>query len=112
MQDDELIELLVEVRQSISLLGPSHKILIDALLNITWTNRCSEATAAYTSFLEDLVCVHVYHCKFVIDKLVSQFKPNPEDTAEWPNGEPTDDDVNRLFHIHNVLFKFIKIVPM
>lgn len=75
-QDNELLELIVEVRQCISLLGPTHKLFVEVLLNINWTSRSPEATTAYKGLLEDLVCVHIYHCKFVMDKLVSQFRPS------------------------------------
>lgn len=112
MQDDELIELLVEVRQSISLLGPTHKIFIEALLSINWMNRCHEATTAYKEFLEDLVCVHIYHCKLVLDKLVSQFKPSSDDVEEWKNNEPRKEEIQPLDHIHDVIQKFLMIVPM
>ncbi|KAK0080743.1 hypothetical protein PV325_013443 [Microctonus aethiopoides] len=112
IKDDELIELLVEVRQSISLLGPTHKIFIEALLSINWMNRCHEATTAYKEFLEDLVCVHIYHCKLVLDKLVSQFKPSSDDAEEWKNNEPRKEEIQPLDHIHDVIHKFLMIVPM
>lgn len=70
------MELLSQVRECISLLGSSHKILVEALLTINWTDRPQHVTTAYKIFLEDLISIHIDHCKLAFDKLVSQFKPS------------------------------------
>lgn len=70
-----MIEFLAKVRQYISLLGPIHKVFIETLLQLKWTNRSLEVTSAYKAFLEDLICMQIYYAKHVIDNLVEQFKP-------------------------------------
>ncbi|XP_011307388.1 RNA polymerase I-specific transcription initiation factor RRN3 [Fopius arisanus] len=115
--DNDLIDLLNEIRQCISFLGPNHKLLVEVILNISWTTRCEEAAEAYKSFLEDLVCVHIYHCKIVIERLVTEFKPLERSTSRlqatpWENSIPSPEDSTRLTHLHNVLSKILKIVPM
>ncbi|XP_034942157.1 RNA polymerase I-specific transcription initiation factor RRN3 [Chelonus insularis] len=113
MKDSELIQLLTQVRQCISLLGPKQRIFIETLLKINWINRDLEATTAYKAFLEDLVCVHIYHCKLIIDRLVCLFRTiSDENKEKWKDGKPPDEDISKLFHVHDVLFKFLKIVPM
>ncbi|XP_015595877.1 RNA polymerase I-specific transcription initiation factor RRN3 [Cephus cinctus] len=112
IKDSEFIELLTEVRQCISLLGPMHRLFVEALLNINWTNRNKTATNAYKAFLEDLVCAHVYHSKCIIDKLVEQFRPANDQAMEWEAGNPRETDLQRLNHVHDVLKKLLKIIPM
>ncbi|XP_057322164.1 RNA polymerase I-specific transcription initiation factor RRN3 [Microplitis mediator] len=111
IKDNEFVELLQEVRPCISLLGNDHTFLVNALVKINWTDRGEEATDAYKAFLEDLVCVHSYHCKLVIDQLICLFKVSDED-KEWEDGKPREQDIIKLNHVHNVIFKFLKIVPM
>lgn len=72
------MSLLTDVEQCITLLNERHRLLIEALLNISWTDRRSEVTTAYKRFVEELLVAHVYHSKFVIDKLILKFKPGIE----------------------------------
>ncbi|XP_076636521.1 RNA polymerase I-specific transcription initiation factor RRN3 homolog Tif-IA [Colletes latitarsis] len=111
IKDTDLKEFLTNVRQCISLLGPTHKIFIETLLQLKWTNRSLEVTSAYKAFLEDLICMQIYYAKYVIDNLVEQFKPDEND-MEWEAGQCREEDVQRLSHIHDVLCKILKIVPM
>ncbi|XP_015115100.1 RNA polymerase I-specific transcription initiation factor RRN3 [Diachasma alloeum] len=116
--DDDLMDLLSEIRQCISFLGPNHKLLVEVILNVSWTTRCEEAADAYKAFLEDLVCVHIYHCKVVIEKLVNEFKPlehsptSRQPPDPWEEGVPSPEDLVRLTHVHDVISKLLKIVPM
>ncbi|XP_044015164.1 RNA polymerase I-specific transcription initiation factor RRN3-like [Aphidius gifuensis] len=112
IKDNEFLDLFNQVKQCISQLGPQHKIIIEALLNINWTNRCQDAINVYKIFIEDLICIHIEHCKIIIDKLVGQFKPISPDADEWPDGEPREQDLERLSHIHDVILKILKIIPM
>lgn len=112
IKDTDLIEFLAKVRQCISLLGPVHKALIEALLQIKWTNRSQELATAYKAFLEDLICMQVYYAKYVIDNLIEHFKPDVSDNTEWESGNCNEEDTLRLDHIHDVLHKILKVVPM
>ncbi|XP_076236252.1 RNA polymerase I-specific transcription initiation factor RRN3 homolog Tif-IA [Calliopsis andreniformis] len=112
IKDTDFIEFLANVRQCISLLGPVHKIFIDTLLQIKWTNRSLEVASAYKAFIEDLICMQIYYAKHVIDNLVEQFKPDENDDTEWEGGECKEEDIQRLNHIHDILCKILKIVPM
>ncbi|XP_063983802.1 RNA polymerase I-specific transcription initiation factor RRN3 [Diachasmimorpha longicaudata] len=115
--DDQLIDFLNEIRQCISFLGANHKLLVEVVLTISWTRRCEEAAEAYKAFLEDLVCVHIYHCKVVIEKLVNEFKPMETPVGRlppepWVDSVPTPEDLTRLTHVHDVISKVLRIVPM
>lgn len=112
LKDNELLSLLSDVRQCVSLLDEKHGLLIEALLNITWTNRSSEVTTAFKRFIEDLTCLHVYHTKFVMDKLIKKFKPVSLSDPEWEDGKPSPQELQELNHIHDVLQKCLIMIPM
>ncbi|XP_068970803.1 RNA polymerase I-specific transcription initiation factor RRN3 [Bombus flavifrons] len=112
IKDTDLIEFLSNVRQCISLLGPIHKVFVETLLQIKWTNRSIDVTSAYKAFIEDLICMQIHYAKNTIDNLVEQFKPDEDNDAEWKNEECKEEDIQRLNHIHNVLQKILKVVPM
>ncbi|CAL7933805.1 unnamed protein product [Xylocopa violacea] len=112
IKDTDLIEFLSNVRQCISLLGPNHKVFVETLLQIKWTTRSLHLTTAYKAFIEDLICMQIHYAKNAIDNLIEQFKPDENDDAEWKNGECKEEDVQRLNHIHDVLQKILKVVPM
>lgn len=111
IKDTDLIEFLDELRPCVTLLRPLHKLLIEVLLQIKWTTRSTELAAAYKVFLVDLICVQIYYAKFVIDSLVEQFKPD-ENESEWDPGVCKEEDVQRLNHIHDILSRTLKLVPM
>ncbi|KAG6804219.1 RNA polymerase I-specific transcription initiation factor RRN3 [Apis mellifera caucasica] len=112
IKDTDLIEFLSNVRQCISLLSPIHKVFVETLLQIKWTNRSSDMTSTYKAFIEDLICMQIHYAKNVIDNLVEQFKPDENDNIEWKNGECREEDIQRLNHIHDILQKILEVVPM
>lgn len=112
IKDSDLVEFLCETRQCVSLLGPPHQLFIEVLLDINWTDRSPEVISNYKIFLEDLICAQVHHGKCIIDKLVQQFNPKEDDNIEWEIGENRIKDIDKLNHIHDVLSKILKIVPM
>ncbi|XP_071862578.1 RNA polymerase I-specific transcription initiation factor RRN3 homolog Tif-IA [Bombus fervidus] len=112
IKDRDLIGFLSNVRQCISLLGPIHKVFVETLLQIKWTDRSIDVTSAYKAFIEDLICMQIHYAKNTIDNLVEQFKPDEDNDAEWKSEECKEEDIQRLNHIHNVLQKILKVVPM
>lgn len=113
IRDSELTELLQETHSCISLLGPVHKLFVEALLTLNWTSRSLQVTTIYKGFLIDLISAHNYHTKLIIDKLVDQFKPEDDDyTTEWELAKTKEKDLERLHHVHDVLRMIMKIIPM
>ncbi|KAF7987883.1 hypothetical protein HCN44_003746 [Aphidius gifuensis] len=112
IKDHELLLLLDEFRQCIPHLNTFHSIIIEALLAIDWIERPPDVITAYKIFFEDLISVHVGHCKLAIDKLVLYLKPLTPDDKEWPDCEPTEKDKQRLENIHDIFRKLLKMVPM
>ncbi|XP_001602153.1 RNA polymerase I-specific transcription initiation factor RRN3 [Nasonia vitripennis] len=112
VKDYELLELLNDLQECMSMLGPLHKLFIEVLLNINWTDRSSEIIASYKKFVEDLTCMHIYHLKLVIDKLIFQFRLVGEGATPWTNGKCPENYKNKISHIHDTLRKFLKIIPM
>ncbi|XP_046628469.1 RNA polymerase I-specific transcription initiation factor RRN3 [Neodiprion virginianus] len=113
IRESELIDLLTETHACISLLGPSHRLFIEALLTLNWTTRSLQVTTIYKGFLEDLVSAHNYHAKLIIDKLVDRFKSEEDDnTTEWEFSKSKSQDLQTLRHVHDVLRMLMKIIPM
>ncbi|KAH0561597.1 RNA polymerase I-specific transcription initiation factor RRN3 [Cotesia glomerata] len=111
IKDIEFLALLQEVKTCISQLNNDHAELVDSLLQVSWIKRNKEATDAYKAFLEDLVCVHTYHCMRVIQRLIS-FLTIEEVGQKWEDNKPCEQDIVVMNHIHNVFSKFLKIIPM
>ncbi|KAI4504023.1 hypothetical protein M0802_000494 [Mischocyttarus mexicanus] len=111
IKDIDLAEFLTEVRKCVSLLGPVHEVFVEVLLQINWIDRSPEVKHAYKIFLEDLMCTQAYYVKCIIDTLVALFKPVESD-KEWKEGECRKEDIDRLNHIHDVLRKILKVIPM
>ncbi|CAK9818627.1 RNA polymerase I-specific transcription initiation factor RRN3 [Anthophora plagiata] len=111
IKDSDLIEFLSNIRQCISLLSPFHKVFVETLLQIKWTNHSLDVTSAYKAFVEDLICMQIHYAKAAIDNLVEQFKPDDADT-EWDDKQCKEEDIQRLNHIHDILRKILKVVPM
>lgn len=96
---------MANVRQCISLLGPVHKVFIETLLQVKWTNRLSEVASAYKAFVEDLICMQIYYAKHVIDNLIEQFKPG----MYWENVIC----VNRCIHVYVIFLpNFVQMKMM
>lgn len=116
------------------MLGPKHTKLIGTLFNINWTIRSAEITNAFKNFVEELMCRHLYHSKLVFDELVKQFRSSKiqallcfrktyfsnlcifisvdQGATEWENGVCPDEHKLKISHIHDLLQKFLKIIPM
>ncbi|KAJ8680286.1 hypothetical protein QAD02_016073 [Eretmocerus hayati] len=112
VKDYELLELVNNLQKCMSKLGPNHRHLIEVLLNTNWTSRSSEIIAAFKIFIEDLICMHIYHSKLIIGKLILQFRKADADEAEWINGKCPKSYLNKTRHVHDLLKKFLKIIPM
>ncbi|EFN78860.1 RNA polymerase I-specific transcription initiation factor RRN3, partial [Harpegnathos saltator] len=110
--DSDLANFLDETRQYITLLDREHKIFVQILLEIKWTDKSPDFISAYKSFVEDLVCARVEYARSVFDYLVKLFKPVGEDNREHKTKELTLQDTERLNHIHDMLKKILKVVPM
>lgn len=73
--DDDILSLLREATECMSLLSKELKLFIEALLSIDWRNKRSDVVKEYQTFMVNLVAAHNYHAKLVIDKLVKMFFP-------------------------------------
>ncbi|XP_071566545.1 uncharacterized protein [Temnothorax nylanderi] len=110
IKDSDLTEFLTEARQCISLLDIRHESFVQALLQIEWTNRSPEVISTYKFFLQDLVRMQTVHIKIVINRLIELYKP--EDNAEHEIGQFKSEDMERLNHIHDIMYKILKVLPM
>ncbi|XP_014473820.1 PREDICTED: RNA polymerase I-specific transcription initiation factor RRN3 [Dinoponera quadriceps] len=112
IKDSDLVNFLEEIRQYITLLDCEHKMLVQTLLEIKWTDKSPDLISTYKAFIEDLVCARVEYARTVFDHLVKLFKPVVEDNREHKDKELTLQDTERLNHIHDMLSKILKVVPM
>lgn len=73
LDDDDVVNLLQEATQIISLLNQDLRLFVEALLTIKWTGRSKKVVKEYQSFLLNLLSAHNYHTKYAIETLVSNF---------------------------------------
>lgn len=109
--DEDLHLLLKEATECISLLNHDLRLFVEALLSIRWNDRSNEIVTKYQSFLVNLLAAHNYHCRIVIDHLISLFMPNTNE-EDWPDGVPTEDDCKKCINVHSVINAVLQIVPM
>ena len=74
MQDNDFLELLNDLQECAPMLTSKFKLLIEVLLKLNWTDRNPTIIKAFKKLIEDLICLHTYHAKLIIDKLVYQFR--------------------------------------
>lgn len=75
LTDGDILSLLKEATDCISLLSKDLKLFVEALLNIDWLTKRADVVKEYQTFIVNLVAAHNYHTKMVIDKLVKLFLP-------------------------------------
>lgn len=75
LDDDDLLRILQESTQLISILTQDVRLFVEALLSIKWTNRSESIITEYRSFVLNLLSAHNYYAKYAIDVLVSNFLP-------------------------------------
>ncbi|KAL3270008.1 hypothetical protein HHI36_009065 [Cryptolaemus montrouzieri] len=109
--DADLISLLQETSECVSLLSKELRLFVEVLLTVRWVDRDEKLVKEYQSFLVNLLVAQNYHAKAVIDHLVSNFIASPTDEP-WTDGNPSDKDCIKCINIHSVLHSLIKIVPM
>lgn len=74
-QDNEILSLLEEASQCVSLLNQDLRLFVEALLVLKWAHRSNNLVKQYQSFLVNLLSAHNYHVKFAMDQLVQNFLP-------------------------------------
>lgn len=75
LTDEDVLSLLKEATDCISLLSKELKLFVEALLSIDWLSKRSDVVKEYQTFIVNLVAAHNYHAKMVIDRLVKLFIP-------------------------------------
>lgn len=75
LTDEDVLSLLKEAADCISLLSKDLKLFVEALLSIEWLSKRTDVIKQYQTFIVNLVAAHNYHAKMVIDKLVKLFIP-------------------------------------
>lgn len=73
LNDEDILLLLKEATDCISLLGKELKLFVEALLTVDWVNKRSDVVKEYQTFIVNLVAAHNYHAKMIIDRLVKMF---------------------------------------
>lgn len=75
LTDEDVLSLLKEAADCISLLNKDLKLFVEALLSIDWLSKRTVVIKEYQTFIVNLVSAHNYHAKMVIDGLVRLFLP-------------------------------------
>lgn len=75
-EDEEIVSLLKEATQCISLLNQELRLFVEAILILKWAHKSNEVVNHYSSFLVNLLSAHNYHTKFAMDQLLLNFIPS------------------------------------
>ncbi|KDR09373.1 hypothetical protein L798_00940, partial [Zootermopsis nevadensis] len=107
IQDDDLMRLLTEVQDCISLMDKKLRHFVEALLvsNKTW-NESSQYVLLYLLNVQ-FVC-HLEVCAVV--SISISLSVGCED--EWTNGVPTEEELLVFGHAHTVLRVLLQVMPM
>lgn len=85
-EDSEIISLLEEASQCVSMLNQDLRLFVEALLVLKWAYRSDNLVKEYQSFLVNLLSAHNYHVKFALDQLVLNFLPGKILGKYWESG--------------------------
>lgn len=112
MQDADLIELLKEARNCISILDENFHHFVRAILVLKWAHRDEKAVKEYQGFLLDLCSAHSYYANFAIDQLVLNFMSDAE-PSEAEDCTPEDAEEKIIFsRVHGAIKMLLHVIPM
>lgn len=109
IRDDELVQILKEARNCISILDRNLILFVQVILLLRWSHRSEDVVREYQGFLLDLCSAHSYYSKNVIDHLVSYFKHT---TSNFTDGLPVPEERSSFQNIHNVIKTILNVIPM
>lgn len=111
IQDSNLMQLLTEVQECISLMDKELNHFVEALLMLDWVHRNSEIVKKFQEFLLNLLSAHNYYTKSALEKLMPIFK-SVGCEEEWTDGVPTKEELLVFGHAHAVLRVLLQVMPM
>ncbi|EDV99002.1 RNA polymerase I-specific transcription initiation factor RRN3 [Drosophila grimshawi] len=112
LSDEEVIEIMKDARQIVHSLTTDFANLVEALLSLNWKKRSWDAIQAYTEFSVDVMIGHNFYINIGITKLILNWIPNDQESAEWINGSPSDRVRADLEIVHSLLNRILTAVPM
>lgn len=112
IKDADLIELLKETRNCISVLDENFHHFVRAILILKWAHRSEETVKEYQGFLLDLCSAHSYYTTFAIDQLVLNFMSDAE-PSEAEDCRPEDTEEEVIFsRVHGAIKMLLHVIPM
>lgn len=101
-----------DARKIVHSLTPEFANLVEALLSLNWKKYSSDAIQAYTEFSVDVMIAHNSYIHIGIGKLILNWIPNDQESAEWLNGCPSERVRAELETVHSLLNRILTAVPM
>lgn len=111
IQDGDLVELLREARNCVSVLDESLHHFVRVILILKWAHRSDEVVKEYQGFLLDLCSTHPYYTKFAIDQLVLNFMSDTE-PSEAEDCTPGAEEEIVFSRVHEAVKMLLQVIPM
>lgn len=110
ISDNELLSLLIEVKNCTSLLNYDLRLFVQALILVKWSHRGDNVVMSYQEFINNLISAHSCHIKLVVDQLIKLFLCS--EPTDWIGSQPTEQALKRFNNIHLILQSTLITVPM
>ncbi|TDG46125.1 hypothetical protein AWZ03_007467 [Drosophila navojoa] len=110
--DDEVVHIMKDARKIVHSLTPDFANLVEALLSVNWKKYSPAAIQAYTEFSIDVMIAHNSYIQIGITKLILNWIPSDQESAEWLDGCPSERVKAELETVHNLLNRILTAVPM
>ncbi|KAH8400618.1 hypothetical protein KR222_008739 [Zaprionus bogoriensis] len=112
LSDEEVVQIMHDARKIVHSLTPDFVNLVEALLSLNWKKRSLDAVRAFTEFSVDVMIAHNTYIHIGITKLIVNWIPNDQDSADWPEGCPSERVQADLDTVHGLLNRILTAVPM
>ncbi|KAM8715760.1 hypothetical protein ACLKA7_002756 [Drosophila subpalustris] len=110
--DEEVVTIMRDARKIVHSLTPDFADLVEALLSLNWKKRSLDAIQAYSEFTVDVMIAHNAYIHIGITKLILNWIPNDQESADWINGSPSERVQADLETVHSLLNRILTAVPM
>ncbi|XP_046398923.1 RNA polymerase I-specific transcription initiation factor RRN3 [Ischnura elegans] len=109
--DDDLLQLLKEVRSVVSILDRRVKFFVHVFLLIPWAHRSGPVVEEYQKFLLDILTAHNYYIDISFEILVKTFR-TVDPSASEDDPVPTAHERNVSTNVHKVLRDILRVIPL
>ncbi|XP_071440305.1 RNA polymerase I-specific transcription initiation factor RRN3 [Hetaerina americana] len=109
--DEDLLQLLKEVRSVVSILDRRVKFFVHVFLLIPWAHRAGSVVDEYQGFLLDLLTAHNYYIDISFEILIKTFRNVDPDAVE-DDPVPSAHERKVSANVHKVLQDILRVIPL